>query len=573
MRIPLILFWMTFLVTASLEAQDDQYPPKHYVGEDGKIFWNKRLPIFLRISETPGGQGVLLESENPAYSNPLFLDTEGRNYIRTRWAVDNQSGKVVSPAAEVMMPIYADGLSPVSSASFNNAERSESDGTLYYGPGLQIHISSTDASSGVEFLKYKLDSGQWTDFTQDLSITGEGEHTLSLYAVDRVGNKESTLEFQFVVDLQAPTVTHNINGLADENVIAPTSKIYFTALDDRSGMDIIRYGFDGDDSRIYNGSDVDFTYLQDGEHVLEYYAVDKVGNLTDTSRFAFYLDKTAPLTASDILGDRFVVNKRIYFSGRTKMKLTAVDNKTGVKEIRYSIDGGEFTVYDQPFYLPSIPGEHQIRFYSIDRMANEPSGSETYKHNVSLVYVDLTGPDISVRLKGPEFKAAGVQYISPETGIELAGRDVESGVQYLSYSIDGEAAEKVYDQPITIPATGEHRIELFAYDNVNNRNLDETTVFVDATPPVIYENFSTASVGEEDGVPLYPPYVTLFLAATDDIVGSDRIYYQLNGEPEKLYTRPIGQLKKNEHYSVMVRAVDMVGNESTKSFAFKTSEN
>lgn len=81
------------------------------------------------------------------------------------------------------------------------------------------------------------------------------------------------------------------------------------------------------------------------------------------------------------------------------MKLTAVDNKSGVKEIRYSIDGKDFEVYDQPFYLPSISGAHTVRYYSIDNMANQTvgrkgSGYEEFKHNVSKVYLDLTGPSI-----------------------------------------------------------------------------------------------------------------------------------------------------------------------------------
>lgn len=114
---------------------------------------------------------------------------------------------------------------------------------------------------------------------------------------------------------------------------------------------------------------------------------------------------------------------------------------------------------------------------------------------------------------------------------------------------------------------------MFAYDNVNNRNINDTKVFVDGKPPFIIENFSTSTVNYMDGIPVYPPYVTIFLAATDDIVGNDRIYYRINGGTETLYGGPITKLKKDADYTITVRAIDMVGNEVSKTITFKTAAN
>ena len=564
------LFLLIYALPFILDCQEINYSPKEYVDPDGKIYWNLDLPLYFRVSPYPEGQGIQLKSQNPSYSNPMYLDTEGTNYIRTRYAVDKESGKTVAPLREVLMPIIADGSGPVSSITFNEAQRSRSSGVTYYGPNLNVEITTSDELSGVEMLKYDLNGSGYQDVIGSISIGGEGEYTISYYGVDRVGNKEVTQSRTFTVDLTAPQITHNINGMTD-GVIASTSKIYFTATDGLSGVEEVMYRFDDNDFRKYNGSSVSFSRLEDGDHSLEYYAIDEVGNQTATQSVSFYYDKTAPLTASDILGDRFIVGDRIYFSGRTKMKLTSVDNKIGVKDIQYSIDGGDFQVYDQPFYLPSIPGEHRIRYYSTDRLSNRPSGSETYKHNTSLVYVDLTGPDVRHRINGPTFRAAGVQYISPETKIQLVGNDKESGLQYLTYSIDGDAAEQRYTEPFSISTSGKHDIELFAYDNVNNRNLGSTEVYVDAGPPVIIENYSARIVGSQDGFMVYPEYVTIFLAATDDIVGNDKIYYRINGGSERLYTKPISQLRKDREYVIDIRAVDMVGNESTKQISFKTA--
>lgn len=557
----------------NVNAQEIEYPIKEHVAEDGTLYWNLALPMYLSVSSSPNGQGTLLKSEEPAYTNPMYLDSEGPNYIRTRYAVDNETKKMIQPKIEVLMPVIADGTSPSSSVSFLEADASKTGSIQYYGPKLEVQLKASDKLSGVEWLKYSIDDQPFQDYLQNVGMNEEGTHTFSYYAVDYVGNKENTHSSTFVVDLTPPALTHNINGFADDNVIASTSRIYFTGTDELSGVETIYYRFDDEKFKKYDGQNVGFTYLEDGEHRMDYYAVDRVGNRTQDFVFDFYYDKIAPLTASDILGDRFVIDKKIYFSGRTKMKLTAVDNKIGVKEIMYAIDNDDFKAYDQPFYMPNLSGEHTIKYYSIDRLSNKPTGSETYKHNVSLVYLDLTGPDINYSISGPLFETAGTQYISPKTRIQLKGNDAESGLQYISYSVDGVAEETTYSEPFSITTTGEHNIEMFAYDNVNNRNINDTKVFVDGKPPFIIENFSTSTVNYMDGIPVYPPYVTIFLAATDDIVGNDRIYYRINGGTETLYGGPITKLKKDADYTITVRAIDMVGNEVSKTITFKTAAN
>jgi hypothetical protein len=537
---------------------------------EGNLYWNKKLPLYLKVSPTPDGDGPLLKSKNPDYSNPIYLDTEGTNYVRTRYAVNNNTGKTVQPLAEVMMPIIADGESPKSIISFQNAVKYQSQIVQYFGPGLKISITAKDKLSGVELVQYSLDESNYLTYANELNSSSEGEHTLTYFSLDKVGNAENIQKSNYTIDLTPPLLSHNVNGVGDDNIIASTSKIYFTATDNLSGIKAIYYRFDEEDFKKYDGNSVAFQALEDGSHNMEYYAIDNVDNKSIIQNVGFYYDKTAPLTASDILGDRFVVNDRIYFSGRTKMKLTAVDNKVGVKEIRYSIDNKAFETYNQPFYLPSLSGEHSIRFYSVDRLANEPSGSEKYKHNISLIYLDLTGPKLDIALSGPIFNAGETTFIGPETKLSVIGKDNESGVQYLAYSINGNQAETKYTEPFSIKTSGKCKIELFGYDNVNNRNIGSTEYIADNDPPLIKENFSTESIETIDGKNVYPSYLTLFLAATDNMTGNDRIYYSINDGPEKLYAKPISGLKKNNDYTVKIRAIDKVGNDSEKTIFFRT---
>ena len=570
-RYQLIFLLPVLFFTTVIHGQEPSYEATSYIDENGNIFWNKKLPIYLKISSSPEGGGTLLKSNNSKYTNPLFLDTEGTNYIRTRYAVDNETGKTVQPLAEVMMPIIADSEGPETNISYSGAVRYRKNGVTYFGPGLKVSLASEDKLSGLNVLNYKLNDGSYLSYAGEMTIEAEQEHTFQYFGVDRVGNSEKLKESKFIVDLTPPLITHNINGFADNNIIANPSTIYFTSEDNLSGVNEIYYRFDDASFKKYNGNNVPFTSLEDGDHLLEYYATDNVGNKTATYSLSIYYDKTAPLTASDVLGDRYVVNNKVYFSGRTKMKLTAVDNKVGVKEIKYSIDNEKFKIYDQPFYLPSIQGEHSIRFYSVDRLANEPSGSEKYKHNISLVILDLTGPTVTGSFSGPTFNIGENQFIGPSTKLSLNAEDRESGVQYVAYSINGAAAENTYTDPITFSESGKYSLELFGYDNVNNRNINSMEFYVDNDSPEIIENFSTEATGSIDNENIYPSYVTVYLAATDNLTGNDRIYYRINGGKESLYTRPISNLKKDEKYTLEVRAIDKVGNESQKTVIFRTN--
>ena len=108
-----------------------------------------------------------------------------------------------------------------------------------------------------------------------------------------------------------------------------------------------------------------------------FYATDNVGNVEQSQKYNFYLDKTPPVLIDELLGDTYFVNGKEYTSGRSKLKLTAIDNKAGVKEIYYTTNGKFYQLYTEPFYLPSVAGAMQINFYAVDNVSNKTTGSES----------------------------------------------------------------------------------------------------------------------------------------------------------------------------------------------------
>ena len=52
---------------------------------NGNTFLQKSLPLYLKFSVDPNGENYDLNSKvSKDYSNPMFLDTEGVNYIRSK---------------------------------------------------------------------------------------------------------------------------------------------------------------------------------------------------------------------------------------------------------------------------------------------------------------------------------------------------------------------------------------------------------------------------------------------------------------------------------------------------------
>lgn len=576
----LIACSLSLAISAIANAQN---PDEHKIGyyidkESGKLYWNKRLGVYLRIASSPDDEGILLKSENhEQYANPLYFDTEGINFVRKQHAVNKETMKQENPLVEILFEVYADGYAPVSRLSLNNAPVFTSNGVRYFGKGLSYNIRSVDQLSGVKGTYHNLNKAGYTPFSQAAAIDKEGVYELSYYSADMVGNVETPQTETFTVDLTHPNTYHNINGITGSNVLSPTSKIYLLASDEVSGVNATYYKIDDGDFQKYNGREIPTTGLDDGDHVLTYYSVDNVQNREGEKTFTFYLDKTAPITAADILGDRFIANGKVYFSGRTKLKLTAVDNKSGVKAVLYSVDSEPFKTYDQPFYLPSISGDHEVRYYSIDNTENQTadgkgqSGFESFKHSVSKVYVDLTGPSLQYAITGSSFKTRDTVFVNARTKIQLKGSDGESGLQKITYSLDGNPEELEYSEPFSIPQAGYHKIEYFGYDNVNNRNVDQFYFVTDNEAPTIIQHFSIAPLGKKEGLDVYPSYVVLFLAATDRQVGYDRITYRINGGAEKPFTGPVSGFSKNQLQELTIRAIDKLGNASETIVKFYTA--
>ena len=563
----LILFVPLFL-----HAQEQlHHPAKIYKAQDGKLYINKSLPLYLRIATSPeaNAESHLLESEDSkAYSNPMYLDTEGYNTVRSPSKVDTATKEVVYPIQDIIFELYADSKAPSTKIDIDKKLSFKKEDVNYYGEKLTLSFTRYDATSGVEGTYISIDGAPYKKYQEEIELNEEKRYHIQYYSVDHVGNVEEVNKTKIHIDISNPETKLEVVKDKYEDILSPRSEIKLTANDDGSGIHSVFYSLDEGTLKKYNNT-LKISGLKEGEHSIVYYAEDNVSNKEERQTFSFYLDKTPPMIVDELLGNTFIANGKEYASGRSRIKLTAMDNKAGVKEIRYSINDGEFRSYNQPFYLNKA-GSLNIKTFVTDNVNNQTIKT-IMANKANLSYVDLSGPKPGYRLEGPSFISHDTAFIRKSTKILLSAMDEESGLKRIEYNIDNQPISE-YENALSLDSDGLHQLNYTAYDNVDNSNTKSLILFVDESGPEIFHRFSISSEKykskEGKKIPVYPSHVVLFLSATDEHVGYDKMHYTIEGEPTKRYTTLIDGFKEGNLYEMDVEARDKLGNKSAIRIEF-----
>ena len=166
----------------------------------------------------------------------------------------------------------------------------------WYVSDVTVTLTASDATSGVNYTKYKLNDGNWIIYTDPFDVTEDGEYTLYYYSVDLAGNIEPTNEVEFKIDhdTDPPVTTHDFEGImGDNDWFTSNVVVVLTAEDDSAGVDYTMYKLEDDTE--WQEYTVPIFVTEDGEYTLYYYSVDKVGNEeTVKGPFDFDIDQTVP---------------------------------------------------------------------------------------------------------------------------------------------------------------------------------------------------------------------------------------------------------------------------------------
>ncbi len=552
-------FLATFFLLATLGATAQETDSFH-VDSTGRLFVNPGTPVYIYLSTSPdGSDAVRLNSLNPE-DMPMHWDGHGPHYLTH---LNLYMGR------KIRFDLYADAISPKTSTSFDAKKGVQKNDVIYISGVATLELNAIDSHSGINAIYYSVNESEFQNYNQPLVFDKEGEYTLKFYAIDNVGNKEDEGKRVIVVDTTPPETTLDIQGPKHENVVSPQSKFELNATD-KVGVQATYYAInDAKDTRYKRA--IPMASLPEGEHAIKWYSADIVGNKEEPQTFTFFVDRTPPMVFEEITGNTYMVAGKEYSSGRSQLRIAAVDNKAGVKEIYYSINNKPFELYNKPIFLSEISGAVSIRSYAVDNVNNKGE-SDASGQEFAMPEIDITGPNISHSFTGKNITLRDTLWIGPETKINITANDRGAGLNRIEYKLNNETSEP-YQEPFTVKQAGYHKLSTTAWDYVENLNVASIEFGVDANAPELFHNFSVEPYKHTDSngetIPVFSGGVKLYVAATDNIVGVDRVTFSINDSKERVYSQPITGFKSNQTHSVKLRAIDKMGNETFKTIMFR----
>lgn len=130
-----------------------------------------------------------------------FTVTSDGEYIIEYYSVDNAGNE----EQEKNFTIKIDKTKPETTHSLNPSSPDGENG--WYVSNVTVMLDANDDISGVNKTKYKIDGGNWKEYTKSVKITEDGNHTVKYYSMDDAGNEEGINSINIKIDKIKPTVS------------------------------------------------------------------------------------------------------------------------------------------------------------------------------------------------------------------------------------------------------------------------------------------------------------------------------------------------------------------------------
>jgi hypothetical protein len=244
---------------------------------------------------------------------------------------------------------------------------------LFINSRTAFELVTGDDLSGVDYIEYKINDGEYSRYTVPISLSKEGPATITYKATDKVGNKELAKVINLIVDDTAPTVTVKsseplfVNG--NTQYSSPKNTYQLIAEDKSSGVKQIVYSVDNEPKQDYKNEPLKLE--KPGFHVINFYAIDNAGNVSQENSYIVNVDGIKPTVDIKESIPYIVISNKVYAKKETVFTITAADGQSGIKQILVKTDGAtDFVPYVEPLTF-GTSGEHVIEAKSIDNVGNE----------------------------------------------------------------------------------------------------------------------------------------------------------------------------------------------------------
>lgn len=266
------------------------------------------------------------------------------------------------------------------------------DGIDYAPKAARFVLSAADLTENLDYIEYTVNGGEMNRYEEPIRIEEEGRHFITYRAVDITGNVSREKVYTVVIDDTAPSLSASAVGAAyvdEEGAAYFTSEtaLIVEAADTLSGVQAIYVSLDNEEYFRYTGP----TYFEEeGEHVGYAYAVDNVGNRSETFQARGFVDNTAPgISVIPSRPFRTFGGERYLQSG-TEILVRANDRLSGVESVEVSINGRPFQSYTAPIQVT------ESGFYSIRGRATDRVGNLSREQEISF-YLGVETPEPSIQ--------------------------------------------------------------------------------------------------------------------------------------------------------------------------------
>jgi len=472
----------------------DNIAPSVSMTVNGAVYENENAVQYMSYGSTvlvssldslSGVAGVEYKIDDGAWLQyePFTIGIEGQHTILIR-SYDNL-GNVSSVYGDV---VYVDATSPELSISIGDPKYQGPE-NFYVTSDAIFTINAFDTESGISQVVYRVDSGAWLPYIP-FKLAGDGAHVVEYKGVDNVGNAGAIQALHVFVDNVSPDTSfvrgeNSYMTSQQEIFISPLSLLSLNSVDSGAGVAAIRYRVDGGEWKNYEP----FSAENAGVHIIEYAAIDYLGNVEVVETVKVVTDDAPPVTALYLGSPNYETSGVMYISDSTVVELRATDSFSGKAKTYYKVDGGEWVDY-APFVIET-EGVHTIAYKSVDNVGN----GEDVK--IYTVIVDASSPMTIIGASEPKYRNGDMFYVTSNTAIVVNAIDSMSGIANIYYKVDDGAWE--YFTPFKLAGEGEHMVYFKSIDNVNNGDIVKAVKFiVDDTPPTVAVETGTPSFVYDD---------------------------------------------------------------------------
>jgi len=419
--------------------------------------------------------------------------------------------------------------------------------------------SASDPGSDTHEYRWNID-GAWTAWSTDpsTSYTWDDDYSgsVTLEVRDDDGGVGSAS-----VDVSAYNVAPSVDAGADQTADEEATVDFDGSFAD-PGADVWTIDWDFGDNGSASGSlDPTHVYADDGVYTVTLTVTDDDHGVgTDT--LTVTVDTEPPTTTKILTGN---LGENGWYTSDVEVSLTATDPSpaTGVKEIRYRLDGIDTVIPgDAAAFTITTEGIHALEHWAVDNAGNAESiESQT-------VNVDKGLPTGSVLIN------AGDTYTtSASVTLTSSSSDATSGIWQVRYGDDGTWDTEPWESPFPARAwtltTGDGEKTVY-YQIMDNAGLESPTysdsIILDTMDPTTNITFS-GTLGD-DGWYVSDVQVS-FMVFDDGGSGVEKTEYSFDGATWTVYTAEL-TIATEGTTTLYYRSTDYAGNvEPTLSKTFK----